>query len=419
MTAKTLLSTFGLLLPALLVLGVGCSAPDADGDRDGGNDGEGARDTSDYEGRLAWSKATRLGVFVWDLPNSEYVFEYEPELGNFATSPSLSADGSTLAYAREHSVVLTASLSNVELRDLNTGERVEYTSDGLGPNQIRVTTSPSLSADGKRVAVAEAHADLVDDGLGEMPTNATAASIEVWDRTTDTRIRVTDGTEVDTLPLLSADGKRVLFISTRDEAKGDFYIGDVEENATVERLSFTSNDNIRDLNMIDIPGRLAASADLTWVVFMAVGQNELRGDNYFLMNTTTGSVEHLDIQPSGFTLSEDALLMRKAVDISADGSTLVFSIHFMDASTTPLLLGQQVLVARRETPTTTTVAVHNDSSALLHGIGISADGSDLAYARSDSELWVSRADGSNPKVVASKKEERVGPDFAGTMTLSF
>src|SRR5690554_4082959 len=91
-------SPLRLLLTALLVFGIGCidffGGGNGDGelneDREEQAEQEVPRDTSDYDGLLTWSKATRIGVFVWDLPNSKYAFEYdEAEDGNYATAPTL------------------------------------------------------------------------------------------------------------------------------------------------------------------------------------------------------------------------------------------------------------------------------------------------------------------------------------------
>lgn len=398
--------------------GVGGSGGTGGSGGAGGEEGQ-AKDTSDYEGRLTWSRAGRLGVFLWDLPTSELlharkVGKLEEDEEFFAYSaPTLSADGTTWAHTVETNFVLTAYQSHVEIVDVESGEMVRYTDAGLGADEIRHTILPSLSRDGRRVAVAEAHAKLSDDGL---PEDGTPLSIEIWDRDADVRIRVTDGPSEDTWPILSADGTRVLFLSDRDERKGDFYLADVEENAALQRLSFKSEPSITDLQMARLPGCLAASADLRWVVFRARAEKE---NEFFLLDTLDGSVVRLDTRPAG-NLSDGAIVMRHAIAISADGSTLAFKMQVLDVPEDgDPIIETQVFVAPREDLSKATVVRTSQDVSMVHGLALSADGSQLAFSEGTESLWISRADGSNPKIVATKQDDWVGPDFSGSMYLSF
>src|SRR5690554_1755543 len=103
-----------LALAAALVFNSGCGSEGGDdseegnGRRDGGDtngDGEDfIADTSGFDGLLTWTFGSRAGLFVWDLPNSELIFERRGSLDGeegdeiFPSEPSLSRDGSTLVY---------------------------------------------------------------------------------------------------------------------------------------------------------------------------------------------------------------------------------------------------------------------------------------------------------------------------------
>lgn len=266
----------------------------------GGGRDEPRTDTLGYAGRLTWSKTKIQGVFVWDLPTSELVFEaYEPdEPMRWYSDPTLSADGSTFAYTKRIIVGLNEFLGSTVLRNLTMGEEVSYSDQGVAANARRLSFSPSLSADGSRVAISEQYLEWADTEREDYPLHISNRRIQVWDRNTDTLIQVTDGTFRDVRPQISDDGKRVFFLSDRDETGLDFYIANVEDHAEVGRISFKASLKVNALSEMDEPGRISLSGDLRWLAFVAsvkAADEEVFRLGYFLMDTTTGSVQELNI----------------------------------------------------------------------------------------------------------------------------
>lgn len=383
------------------------------GEGSGGEGGGLVRDTSAFEGRLTWSRALRFGVLAWDLPSSELIYKRIPDeeddkLYLYAT-PTLSSDGSTLAHAVEHTHFMSGNFSQVEIVDLDSGTRLPYTEADLEEFEYRNTSFPSLSGDGRRVAVSEWHAEIFDEGFGEMPTDPSQPSIEVWDRDADKRIRITDGDARDTRPILSADGKRVLFVSDRDTEADDLYIADVVENAEVQRLSVYEGTEIANLDLVIQPGRLAASADLRWVAFVATVEEG--SWEYFLLDTSTGDIEHIDLD---LGLSDDAIVFRHTIAISADGSTLAYYVQYLDLPDSETL----ILVAPREDPTAYSVLHSTEMPTVIRAVALSANGSQVAYTR-ESELWISDKEGSKSALVASEDDDWLGAALVGGMSLSF
>lgn len=381
-------------------------------DTGGGGGGGDKANTSGYDGLLTWTKGLQFGVFLWDLPASKMSFQdyNADDLFAMRTAPTISADRSTLAYTQNESVGLGGMMATTIVRDLVNNEEFIYPNDGIAANQQRLSYTPSLSADGQIVAVSEKRFDWVDTEFGRMPENETAQNIQVWNRKTGTLIDVTSGNSSDYLPRLSADGSRVLFVSDRDEKKGDFYLADVQAGAAVTRVSFRANAAIQDIDYIGRPGTFSVSADLRWVAFVAFAKirNDQNEWNYFLLDTTTGSVEHLDVQPHGFALSKDGLSTHRTISISRDASTLAYNFNFADIGATPIRMGHQVHVAQRTSPTQTRLIVASDDVVLSTAVALSSDGSQLAYSLGNDALWVSKSDGKDPRQVVFKSQKLVG-----------
>lgn len=282
--------------------------------------------------------------------------------------------------------------------DLDSGEVIPYPTDDLAENEVRNAVLPSLSADGSRVAVGESTATL---GEFDLPTDPSPLSIEVWDRKSNERIRVTDGSAKDTFPFLSADGSRVLFLSDRDEPGGwDFYLANVAEGADVERLSFRNHADIVRLNF-DLPEWISVSADLRWLAFIA--SVEEGGAGLFLMDTSSGGIERIEYEPVvAEPLGADAVVILESVAISGDGSRLAISLTYLDAESERI--GGQVLTSPREERAFTLVRQSNLS---MRPVALSANGSQIAYTEGLQNLYVDRLDGSDPRLVASEKDRSV------------
>lgn len=403
-------------------------------DENGENGKEFVADTSDYDGLIAWSKVAAFGVYVWDLPKSELVYSHEPQEETTLTligQPTLSRDGSTFAYAHGETIGLGGLLLGVSLRDMASGDLIAYPVDDLREDQQRITSQPSLSRDGKIVAVLEQQFDWVESEIGLLPDNETDEIIEVWNRETGERTQITDGTHIDIQPHLAADGSRVLFLSNRGGGKYDFYIADVEENPAVERLTDLGNEpEARGYSSETAsPNHIAVSDDLRYVAFIGRGPHLGEPDNleksataFFLLDTSTKTLERLDVMPHGITVHEQSLLDMRSVALSGDGSTIAYHLHFTSFDIDRIGSSTQVLIADRATPSNTRLIEESgegdiDSALDTAGLALSADGSQIAYSFRGSELWIRGSDGSNPAQIVAKEQKRVAHGLA--MDLSF
>lgn len=370
------------------------------------------RDTSIYEGRLTWTKRLDSGVYVWDLPRSKLLFRRDAgesgEEGPLVSAPTLSADGSTLAYQ-----IAEDGRWTVELVDLDSGDILPYPHTGLEEDERSEPISPSLSQDGRRVAVARSRP------LNGLPLSG-KYSIEVWDRDTSATIHLSGGDSLVARPILSADGERVLFLSSDEDGKVELSLAEVEEDAAIERLPLPEGLETSGIASLAAPGALSASADLRWVAISAYSNRE---PAFFLLDTSAGTSERIDIL-SVFEVSGNAEFMGGAVEISADGSTLAFSLRYLDhiligGSLVDTYFGGKVVVAPRSNPAELRVIRSSEVAYTLSGIALSADGSRIAFTDLPGTLWVSGIDGSDPRLVASEDEGLLGSALSGRMYLSF
>jgi Tol biopolymer transport system component len=205
-------------------------------------------------------------------------------------------------------------------------------------------------------------------------------SIEVWDRSGNQRIRITEGESSDSSPMLTADGKSIFFLSDRD-GEVDLYRAEVKEGADVERLDALAATGVEAI--AGTAGGPQISGDGRWLVFVGALGGQRKGA--FLVDTQAQEVSRLD---SGEGSVEN-------VSISHDGSTLSWT-----AGCTPTCSGWI-----RPTVGGTPHLVVEDVF-LTSPLALSPDGSQIAYLSNEGVLLVMRGDGSDPRVVTSADEER-------------
>lgn len=361
----------------------------------GGTGGEQVqRDTSGYEGLLAWSTGNNNGVHLWDLANSEMVYSVDDlEFGELAGDPTISADRRTLAYTHAQPYMLVTFVPSVRLVDIESGEETGYLTDDLGENWVRLTMSPSLSADAKRVAVLESSAEQVGDEY----ENQTTWALEVWDREANQRIRITDGRSKVQHPRLDPSGEFVYFLSDHDVDTFDLYRAAVEEEPVLERLSLGAHPDIdRPLFLYDGP---AISADGRWVAY--AGKLQTSNQNgAFLLDTQSGEVRRLGGDTEGVT----------RVDISADGSMVSWTVMGVVEEA----FFMQAWVAPREGLDNATLL--SDRAMPMAPVAFSADGQQVAYVTQDHELVVARVDGTDVRIVSGREERNVVALFGMTLT---
>ncbi|WP_162687483.1 PD40 domain-containing protein [Bradymonas sediminis] len=371
------------------------------------------RDTSAYSGYLTWSRMHEdVGTTVWDLANMEARAHVGVNAYNELSGEArLSQNRKTLVYTLllEQYTSFTGP-TTVIVQDIETGAEKRYPSK-IGTNGFsRIKKSPSISADGRRIALSQTDA-AYESRPGTESLTIMPWSIQVWDIESDELIDVTTNDEAsfgpdDIAPFISADGTRVLFLSSRDTRLLDFYMADVKENASVTRVRAQGEGFTPDLRGLYIENQISVSADLKWVLFLAETDypDSLTGVrwNWTLLNTDTGDITHIDIVGADATDFTRKQLGNSAGAISADGSTLAFAYNFG----THDVSGQKVVVSSRETPSDLReIDVTGYTAQTGFGIALSSDGSNIAYTRENNQLWIRKTDGTNPKLVSTRWDD--------------
>lgn len=362
----------------------------------GGSAGQGVvRDTSGYEGHLVWTTGSRMGLHVWDLANSEIAFSREGDGTNeMPGEPSASGDGRYLAYTLYEGYFLTSFFTTVHRLDLETGEEILYPTDDLESDQVRNTFEPSISKDGKRIAVVESTI-LME---GDMAVSATSPAIEVWNTETNERIRVVGEAYEGRHPVMDESAQTIFFISDKDTRNRDFYMVPVEADAPVTRLTVYDHPEISAIEIMYVPPAL--SADGRWLAFLARLEEGGRGG--FVMDTTTGSVERIGT-------SSDLT----GVSISSDGSLVGWN-HFNINEETSTFLHEALVAPRGDYENAVLVSDNAMMSAIM---AISADGSQVSFVDMDYNLVVSRPDGSDVRIVSGREEKNVSPGLGMSISL--
>ena len=141
-------------------------------------------------------------VFVWDATTGATARITDGD--NHSVLPAISADGRYIAYTSYASALVpddSNGAGDVFVWDAATGTTTRLT-DG-NDNSLR----PSISADGRYVTYNSHASNLVpDDSNG-------AGDVFVWDATTGTTTRITDGNADSGEPAISADGHHVTYNS--------------------------------------------------------------------------------------------------------------------------------------------------------------------------------------------------------------
>jgi Tol biopolymer transport system component len=208
-------------------------------DAPGANDAAGTHDVFVHDRLLG---QTRL--------LSETVFWLADELivSNGGTTPSISADGSTVAYESSQEMLDPLDgngIGDIAVADVATGvvTRLPATSSGAATSAGAI--SPSISGNGRYVAFYSSSQNLVPEPIGN-------AQVFVHDRTTGTNTLVsvaTDGTAAEggaSAAAISSDGRHVVFASDSpdlvpddDNTSSDVFMRDLE-TATTSLMSVTS-----------------------------------------------------------------------------------------------------------------------------------------------------------------------------------
>jgi len=190
-------------------------------------------------------------------------------------SPSLSADGSVLAFVSRATDLVsgdTAGGENVFVRDLEGGQNIRVSNGGGA-------ASPALSADGRVVAFASSAATLAPDD-----TNG-ASDVFAFDRETGSTERVSvgpggaQGDRASVAPAVSGDGRFVAFASDAT----NLVPGDTNQRTDIlvrdRRLGTTTRVSVGLGRQSDRPSATPSiSADGRFVAFQSAADDLVPGD---------------------------------------------------------------------------------------------------------------------------------------------
>jgi Tol biopolymer transport system component len=259
-----------------------------------------------------------VGLFVWDRLFNIRV-RIADDVGG-VSPPSISADGRFVSYSnqrwREND-----SGKRVPIDDVYTWDRVTGTTTLISAANTYAmthgddfTASTDMSADGQFIIYhSDATNDLVTDLNG-------GEDLFLWDRSTGTTTRLTNGNGYSYSPSISADGNVVAFASEATNLVpgprngGDVFLLD-RTSGSVSRVT-AGNDYSVDPQI---------SADGRHVTFTSVASNLVPGDNngqldVFVWDRTTGLTSRLT-NGSGFSTDST---------ISADGRYVSFQSEATD-----------------------------------------------------------------------------------------
>jgi Tol biopolymer transport system component len=195
---------------------------------------------------------SHMDVFLRDLPAGTIRLVSLSLAGNDSgdgdsTSPAVSADGRWVAFeSRADNLVAddTNRVADIFARDLRAGVTVlvSTTTNGL-PRGSGASTAPAISADGRYVAFESLATNLVS-GIADTNAGSDVFLCDLQQRTTLLVSKRWDtnrtGNGPSTSPAFSADGSRLLFISTATNlvtgttnTLGEIYVRDLPNAATI------------------------------------------------------------------------------------------------------------------------------------------------------------------------------------------
>jgi Tol biopolymer transport system component len=249
-----------------------------------------------------------------------------------SAAPSLSADGRYVAFSSDADNLASPQLSgttDVFVRDLQAGTTALVSR--AGPPADGISFEPSISADGARVAFTSEATNLSDDD-GDLSDvfvrDLAAGTTELASRPDGT---AGDGADdVSNAPAISADGRRVAFVSDADDlAPGavagvtSVYVRDLDQDTTV-LVSRAPGGAGADGNS----SAPAISADGSRVAFLSSAENlsteDAPGTQDVYVRDLGAGTTTLASRASGAS-GAAATGLSQAASISADGSRVAFA----------------------------------------------------------------------------------------------
>jgi Tol biopolymer transport system component len=300
---------------------------------------------------IAFASAAR-NLVPGDTNNSEDVFVHDRASGvttrvsvdssgaqvlTGAGNPWISGDGRFVAFESSSPSLVaddTNGSSDVFVHDRQTGATTRVSLSPTG-RQVRGNSGfPSLSRTGRHVAFVSASAELV-----EGDTNG-FADVFVHDRATGATTRVSissQGAQTNTAnsvgvaPLISADGRRVLFGSSASNlvagdtnAVADVFLHDRSTGATTRVSVGPGGAQANETSVFNAPPAL--SADGTCAAFRSLASNLVFGDtnscpDVFVHDLASATTRRASVDPLGGQLGCN----NRWCALSGDGLRVVFS----------------------------------------------------------------------------------------------
>ena len=319
------------------------------------------------------------------------------QANNYSYFTSISADGRYVGFHSYASNLVpgdTNAAEDVFIRDRASGTTTRVSVDSSGIQGNGISSSPSLSADGRYVAFWSYASNLV---VGD--TNA-VQDVFVRDRQSATTVRASvnssaaqaSGSSFD--PSISGDGRYVAFVS----AATNLVSGDTNGNTDIFVRDLSSGITVRA--SVDSTGAQALggpclypsfSANGRYVVFKSDATNLVPGDtngnsDIFVRDLLSGTTLRASVDSSG---AQALGGVSDTASISADGRYVAFGSNATNLVSSDTNTAEDVFLRDLSIGTTARVSVSSSGAQGNQGSSapsVSADGRFVAFASDASTL---------------------------------
>jgi Tol biopolymer transport system component len=299
-------------------------------------------------------------IFVWDRAAGSTT-RIRHDIGGVGY-PTISADGRYVAYSSTR-IADDTELDDVFVWDRLTGDTTLIT----GGNTYGFTHGDifdalaTISADGRYVAYNT-------DATNSLPTDRNGGEdVFVWDRTTGTTTRLTNGNGYSFGPVMSADGGYIAYVSDASNL--------VPGETHKEPGTYLWDRSTGATTRITDGGGPAISADGRYISYTRWVQD---GEEVFVWDRTTGTTERIT----------DGNSWAESPSISADGRYVTFHSDSSNLLSRDRNYARDVFVWDRLTRTKRITNGNGDSTEAA----ISADGKHIAYISQATNLVEGAAD---------------------------
>jgi dipeptidyl aminopeptidase/acylaminoacyl peptidase len=335
--------------------------------------------------------------------------------------PSISADGTKVAYHSSASDLVVVdgngATLDVFLYDVATGMTTLVSTDAGGSRSNGLSYVPSVNADGTKVAFYSEASDLVagdTNGMRDIFVHDTATGLTTL-VTTDTGGGPTNGGS--SSPSVSADGTRIAYNSQASDLVAgdtngftDVFLHDISTGATTRISTDTMGSPANGAS-----NEPAISADGTRIAYWSSASDLVTGDSngtwdVFVYDTVTGSTTLASVDLGGGPADGQS----EVPSISADGTKVAFRSEAAD-----LVLGDNnsfgdIFVYDIVTGVTTLISTNTSGEPTNGGSSypsISADGARVAYYSNASDLVTGDTNGETDVFLGSINRQPSADSF--------